>query len=57
MALVLTPYLYMGQRPGALALLTIAISFGLNYFVELAWDLRDMRGDRHSHVRSARCRC
>ncbi|UUZ48670.1 hypothetical protein LP420_39305 [Massilia sp. B-10] len=47
-ALVLTPYLYMGQRPGALALLTIAISFGLNYFVELAWDLRDMRGDRHA---------
>lgn len=51
-ALVLTPYLYLGQRPGALALLTIAISFGLNYFVELAWDLRDMRGDRHAGVRT-----
>lgn len=51
-ALVLTPYLYVGRAPGALALLTIAISFGLNYFVELMWDLRDMPGDRHAGVRT-----
>lgn len=51
-ALVLTPYLYVGQQPGMLAALTIAISFGLNYFVELMWDLRDVRGDRHAGVRT-----
>ena len=51
-ALVLTPYFYVGQRPGAVAMLTILISFGLNYFVELMWDLRDMRGDRLAGVRT-----
>lgn len=51
-ALVLTPYLYVGQTPGAVALLTVVISFGLNYFVELMWDLRDMRGDRYAGVRT-----
>ena len=51
-ALVLTPYLYVDARPGQLALLTILISLGLNYFVELMWDLRDMRGDRQAGVRT-----
>jgi 4-hydroxybenzoate polyprenyltransferase len=50
--LVLTPYIYVGQQPGPLALLTMLISFGLSYFVELMWDLRDMRGDRRAGVRT-----
>lgn len=51
-ALILTPYFYVSQRPGLLAVLLIAISLGANYFVELMWDVRDMAGDRASGVRT-----
>ncbi|MBV8049070.1 MAG: UbiA family prenyltransferase [Paludibacterium sp.] len=45
LALVLTPYLYAGATPGAAAVQAIALSFLLDYFVELLWDIRDMPGD------------
>jgi 4-hydroxybenzoate polyprenyltransferase len=51
-ALVLTPYLYVGQRPPARAALFAAIGFGLTFFVELLWDLRDVDGDRAAGVRT-----
>lgn len=51
-ALILTPYFYVEQNPDALAWLMIGISFGLNYFVELLWDLRDMPGDQQAGVRT-----
>jgi 4-hydroxybenzoate polyprenyltransferase len=51
-ALILTPYFYVGEKPGLLAVLLIVISLGGNYFVELMWDVRDMAGDRASGVRT-----
>jgi len=51
-ALILTPYLYVGVRPTSLAALAVVISFGLAYFVELLWDLRDIPGDSQAGVRT-----
>lgn len=51
-ALILTPYFYVGHRPGWAAVLVIGVSFGTNYFVELMWDVRDMAGDRASGIRT-----
>jgi|SRR5580765_2011562 len=50
--LIPTSYFYVGQWPGTVAALTILICFGLNYFVELMWDLRDIRGDSQAGVRT-----
>ncbi|AVG15896.1 hypothetical protein CFN79_08530 [Chromobacterium vaccinii] len=51
-ALVLTPHLYVGARPGEAALQAIVLSFALNYFVELMWDIRDMPGDARAGFRT-----
>lgn len=50
--LVLTPYFYLGEAPGATAALLIAVSFGLIYQIELSWDLRDIGGDTQTGVRT-----
>lgn len=51
-SLILTPYLYVHQTPGATAWLAALASFGLAYFVELSWDMRDMAGDRLAKVQT-----
>lgn len=51
-ALILTMYFYLHRPPGWLSVLLIGISFGVNYFVELMWDVRDMAGDRETGVRT-----
>ncbi|HEY1254400.1 MAG TPA: UbiA family prenyltransferase [Terracidiphilus sp.] len=44
-ALVLTPYVYLAKSVDRVAIIVILICFGLNYVVELLWDIRDTRGD------------
>ena len=51
-ALVLTPYVYLDLNAGNLAVLAIVLSFGMNYFVELMWDIRDMAGDAKAGFRT-----
>ncbi|MRV75958.1 hypothetical protein GJ700_30020 [Duganella sp. FT92W] len=41
---------YTGTAPTALTLLIVGICFGMNYFVELLWDVRDLNGDRQTRV-------
>lgn len=51
-ALILTPYAFVGERPDLTAALAVLLSFLLNYFVEVMWDLRDMRGDSQAGFRT-----
>jgi len=51
-ALLLTPYVYLGTMPEPLILLAIATMFLLAFFVELLWDVRDVIGDRFAGVRT-----
>jgi 4-hydroxybenzoate polyprenyltransferase len=54
-SLICTPFLYLGMSNDLFklkVLIIIAISFGLNYFLELCWDLRDIEGDRYAGVRT-----
>jgi 4-hydroxybenzoate polyprenyltransferase len=51
-ALILTPHLYVGAEIGAVAGVVVLLSFGMNYFVELMWDVRDMRGDAAAGFRT-----
>lgn len=51
-ALILTPYIYLGATPDAVAAIAIVISFCMNYFVELAWDIRDIPGDTRAGFRT-----
>lgn len=51
-ALVLTPYVYLNATIGSLVPIAIVLSFGLTYFVELLWDLRDMAGDAKAGFRT-----
>jgi 4-hydroxybenzoate polyprenyltransferase len=48
--LILAPFVYLNMSLNRLAPLVILISFLLVFFVELLWDLRDVRGDRQAGV-------
>ena len=50
--LILTPYLYVQQTPGLVAALAVVGSFGMNYFTEVLWDVRDMPGDAKAGFRT-----
>lgn len=50
--LVATPYLYCRTALDAPGLFVMAVWFGLDYFVELLWDVRDLPGDRATGVRT-----
>jgi 4-hydroxybenzoate polyprenyltransferase len=51
--LICTPFLYLGEGKeifSRLVLIILIASFGLNYFLELMWDLRDICGDKKANV-------
>ena len=51
-ALILTPFAYAGRPPTSLGWAIACVCFGMSYFIELSWDLRDVDGDRHAGVRT-----
>jgi 4-hydroxybenzoate polyprenyltransferase len=51
-ALLLTPYLYIHRAPGPALILSMIIAFLMAFFVELLWDVRDVRGDKLAGVRT-----
>ena len=51
-ALIFTPYVYLSRSVDGAAFVVILICFGLNYVVELLWDLRDTRGDWQAGFRT-----
>jgi 4-hydroxybenzoate polyprenyltransferase len=51
-ALMLTPYVYAQQPVTPAAWIFVVVFFGMSYFVELSWDLRDMPGDAAAGVRT-----
>lgn len=51
-ALMLTPFVYAQQPVPPVAWIIVLICFGMSYFVELSWDLRDMPGDARAGVRT-----
>lgn len=51
-ALMLTPFVYAQQPVPPVAWVIVLVCFGMSYFVELSWDLRDMPGDAKAGVRT-----
>lgn len=51
-ALMLTPFVYSGRPITGAGWAIVFICFGMSYFVELSWDLRDVAGDRQAGVRT-----
>jgi len=51
-ALMLTPFVYAGVPVTASGWVIVFICFGMSFFVELSWDLRDVAGDRAAGVRT-----
>jgi 4-hydroxybenzoate polyprenyltransferase len=51
-ALMLTPFVYANRAVTDIGWIIAFVCFGMSYFVELSWDLRDVAGDRKANVRT-----